>query len=259
MFRQTNIFGIILLSVLFVLSGCNEENSIITSIPAVSPEDYDWEFQILDLFDSNQPIDNTYALYCTWLGDGNGITENDVITVQFNGGQLRMLQHVDSDETGMFMGQAQLNPGISYMVEIFKNGILQSEGTIKTPYRAIITYPTHYDSNTSAEITWTLSNNSQYQVAKVVSYSSDYVVYDEKYEYLSPASRKYTVPVNAVLDSGEGGRYSIRLMQANFSKRGRTAFIAMQGLGRFYYPSTKEAIPITSLLLRNFRQDRRVL
>jgi hypothetical protein len=253
--------SITMLVILLALTGCKSDSDGVTGIPDITPANFDWDVYILDLSGANEDLrEDSYYISCEWLGDESAITETDVFTIQFNDSTPIQLQGYGYwFGEWSFAGEAMLNPGTSYNVKLMKNGTQETSGTIKTPYRCYANFPAYYNPSTTAEITWSLSNNNQFQTAGISSYGdweAEVEEYDEHFAELSPSARNYTIPANAVDNFGEWTEYEMLVMQVNFTKSGRTAFMATQGQGNNYEGTpTKDAY--IGRLIRQAKQLRK--
>ena len=259
------LLSIAMLVILLAISGCkkDKDNDGLTGIPDITPANFDWDIYILDLSGMGEDQrEDSYFVSCDWLGNQSAITQSDVLTIQFNDGTPITLQNYGYwFGEWSFVAEAMLNPGASYNVKLFKNGTQQASGTIKTAYRCYANFPAYYNPSTTAELTWSLNNNNQFQTAGVSSYgewSGEEEEYDEHFVELSPSARSYTIPANAVDNFGEWTEYELLVMQINFTKSGRSAFMAVQGQGNSYEGiPTKDAY--ISGLIRQARAMRKQL
>lgn len=237
------LFSTLLLTAMLVLSGCgskDKDDDSITGIPDIDSDTFDWAIYVVDMTDDMR--EDVYFVNCDWLGNQNAITQDDEFTIKFNDGIAIPIEAWNWGGDWTLSCSADLNPGSSYNVKLFKNGSQQASGNIKTPYRAFATFPSSYNPSATAEINWTLSNNNQYQIIAVSSYGEGFDEDDDEQIDLSPSARNYTVPANIVQNYGVDTEYNLQLLQYNFTKNGRAAFLVVQGQDNSYgLTPTKEA------------------
>jgi len=229
---------LIVLLAMLALSACGDDDNDngLTEIPDINPENFDWDIYILDIAGDDR--EDYYYVTCDWLGNEDAITEQDQFSIQFNDAEPIILSGWGWFGEWSFSAEAFLSPGTNYNVKLLKNSVQVTSGNIKTAYRAYGNFPSYYNPTTTAELSWTLSDNNQYQVAGVSSYSEDYEDYDDAMEDLDPSDRTYTIPANAVQHFGDYTEYELLIMEMNFTQNGRTAFMAVQGSSNYY-----ESIP----------------
>lgn len=228
-----------LLVVLFIalmlsISACggDDDDNGLTEIPDITPENYDWDIYILDTMDTGRT--SSYFVSADWLGSSSALSPDDVISIQFDSHTPVVLFNYGWGDEWYFIGSAQLNPGTSYSVKLLKNNSQQASVTVKTPYRCYANFPSLYNPNNSAELTWSLEHNSQFQIAGVSSYGPGYTEEDDEMAWLEPSARTHTIPANAVDNYGEETEYELLVIQYGFAKSGRMAVMTAQGQSRSY-------------------------
>lgn len=231
---------LILISLSLLITACSDDdNDGLTGIPEITPENYDWSILFLDfsdLFAKNKE----YVIWADWLGDSAAITENDIFTLQIDDDLYEMVGDNDEGEWS-YQVFAELEPGTEYRVEFFKNGNSLTNINLRMPYEAMVTFPETFNPAQSANMSWEMDDNNQYQVAFLDSYSYDWDEESHEEIDLSPSAREYTFPANTVANFGPGTEYQMGLIQFNFKNSGRYAFgssyVAYQ-----YYNSENPAI-----------------
>ncbi|MCB5268056.1 MAG: hypothetical protein LHW46_08125 [Candidatus Cloacimonetes bacterium] len=226
---------VILIALLFSLSACggdDDNDGDLTEIPEITPDNFDWDVYIVDVASSKPEVN--YYVSVDWLGNPAALIAGDQISIKFGDQEAIILQNMGFGGYWFYAGMAQLNPGTSYNIKLFKNDDQQASVNIKTPYRAYASFPSFYNPSTSAEITWSLEHDNQFQVAGVSSYDADYEESDDDLVWLDPSERSHTIPANAVQNYGEDTEYEMLVLQYSFAQNNRSAFMIAQGQGRTY-------------------------
>lgn len=235
--------SILLFAMLFLsLAGCGDsDKNDITGLPDITPQLFDWEIIIADTYGMQQK--GNYMVNCYWYGATSGITDADVFSIKFGTQQPIALENYNLGGFRMIFGTADLTPATTYNVVFYKNNTPISTSSIKTPYRVATTFPNTYNPTQTAHLTWNLDANNQYQVLTVSAYNPQTDEDDDYDKNLDPSARSFTIPANVVENYGAGAEYTIDLAQANFTKSGRTAILAIQGNSQDYGTSnpTKSA------------------
>ena len=215
---------LILISAFLLFSGCGkDDNDAITGIPEVTPEDYDWNINILDstFFHS----DSEFLVLAHWLHENSAITADDVFTIDVDGETHEL-------EGSLFLGHwsfaawVEMTPDAQYDLIFKKNGNTVAAKSLRLPHRADVTFPANFDPNEAASLNWQMAGDNEYQIASLTANHFE-TEEDERYEAISTSARSFTFPANAVENFGPGTEYYLRLMQMNFEKSGRVAFIGV--------------------------------
>lgn len=233
---------VLLASLALFLGACGgEDGDTLTGLPDITPLKYDWQIIIMD-GDSSMGK-STYGINCYWLGQPSAITDDDVFSIKFDG-ESYTLENFNLGIMRAIYGSANLNPGTLYNISFYKNNQLVGGGSIRTPYRAQGSFPTNYRPQESAALSWTLSEDNQYQSVTLSSESEGMEEDDDFAKDLEPSLRSFTFPVNAVQDFGPNTSYTMSVLQYSFLKSGRTAFLAAHTNAQHYgeeHPAKKNS------------------
>lgn len=228
-----------LIAVLMLLSACGSEGNDLTSIPDITFEGFDWDIMVVDLEGSNAK-ESSYWVNCEWLGSPSAISNTDVFSIKFDD-QSYVLTGFNLG-TWSFNAEAMLNPGTTYAVEFYKNGTKIANSTLKTPYRATVTFPATFDPAMPASLSWSLAESNPFQAISVFGYDPENDDSSDAEIFISSSDRSYTIPAQTIESFGANGEYDITLMQADFHKAGRYAFTALHGrMNEYNTIPTKEA------------------
>ncbi len=235
--RFSFLLTIVLFGLMLLIGACggsddNGDNGDITEIPDINPENFDWDVYIVDV--AGMLREDYYWINADWLGSSTAISDTDVISIQFGDDTPVILQQIGFFDDPFFTGEAQLTPGQSYRVKLFKNGDQEAAVTLRMPYRSFATFPAFYNPSSATSLNWSLDHNNQFQVAGVSSYDEDSLESDDFMDFVDPSVRSLSIPANAVQNYGEYTTYEMLVMQYSFAKQGRNAFSAAQGSSRTY-------------------------
>ena len=235
--RFSFLLTIVLFGLMLLIGACggsddNGDNGDITEIPDINPENFDWDVYIVDV--AGMLREDYYWINADWLGSNTAISDTDVISIQFDNADPVTLQQTGYFGDPFFTGEAQLTPGQSYRVKLFKNGDQEAAVTLRMPYRSFATFPAFYNPSSATSLNWSLEHDNQFQVAGVSSYDEDAFESDDYMDFVDPSARSLSIPANAVQNYGEYTTYEMLVMQYSFAKQGRNAFSAAQGSGRTY-------------------------
>lgn len=233
--KLTYLLMLLLISLFLLLGACgdDDEDDGLTGIPEITPENYDWEIYFMDFSDMGAKV-NEYVIWADWLGDSAAITEEDMFTIKIDE-NLYEFWGGNYEGEWSYHTMAELEPGIEYAVEFFKNGTLLANTNLRMAYSAAVDFPSTFDPTESAYISWEMDGDNQYQVAILESYNDDNWD-DESYEekVLSPSAREYTYPANTVENYGPATEYFMDLLQFNFKKSDRFAFSSSNMVSMYY-------------------------
>lgn len=202
---------------LFV-TACNEDNDI------TDPEDAIWGVGISRIDNKTE----THGVSVTWLGEEADFVMPSSLTIEIGGNPISLMQYGQA-----WMGETTLNPGQVYNVKLVINGNTMCDTDLRTVYEAVGDFPPTYDSTESAEVSWTLSNDNERQVATASSFSLKYNT-DSYEQVLSPSDRSFTFPAEAVEDFGAGTSFTLGISQMNIKTVNDVMLISSQGITESY-------------------------
>ncbi|HPN40968.1 MAG TPA: hypothetical protein PKX36_05520 [Candidatus Cloacimonadota bacterium] len=225
----------------------DDDNNDLTGPGDITPANTDWEITFIHNPDAQKL--ETYYVMVDWLGDISALAETDTYSMKLDNVEYPLSSYW---MFGMVFitGEVQLNPGYTYNFEFYRNGNKVCDTNVKMPYPATATFPANFSPTSSANITWSLSDNNQYQFAGVSCYGGAEQS-DDAIEQIPASARSYTVPANAVTGFGAGTEYELLVSQLNFARDGRTAISAVQGQYKSY--GTAKTDPVKNLLKQTRR------
>jgi len=230
---------------MLVISACgsdDDDNGGITGIPEIDAESYDWEILIIRV--NEMPIlRGSYLIYADWLGDYAAISSEDDISIQF-GDQNYDLTGYDYDGSWVFSTYLELNAGQEYNVILRKNGSSVSTANVKIPFYADVDFPYHIDPSQATRLDWYMDGDNEYQVLSLFSFGEDWDQEDDWERLIPSSSRSYIIPANTVSDYGPDTEYELMLVQMNFEKSGRVAYLSSSIAKMTYFddlPAAKDA------------------
>jgi hypothetical protein len=230
-----------LLSMALFVASCNSSDNdgdggisgVVLDPEELDPSQVDFYFAVTYLdFDEWDYREDYYVL--------NVIPINPMIDVE------NVIVMVDNEEIqgefyyGYFIAEVQLNPGQEYEFKLIAGDTTYS-ANLKTTYNATnASFPDEFNPSQSHTVSWSLSNNNQYQIADAWSYLWDWENEDndQESEYmkaLSPSDRQHTFPANAVENFGPETEYELAIVQVNMKTSGKLVMMANSGVWADYY------------------------
>jgi len=237
---KLSLLALLVLALSFTACGKDDDDddNNLTGPEDITPANTDWE--IIFIHAPNTAKLENYSVMVDWLGDPAALSESDTFYMKLDGEQYPLSSYYMFGFM-MIFGDVQLNPGHSYNFEFYKNNVKVCDTNIRMPYPATATFPQNYSPSLSANISWSLSDNNQYQYAGVSAYLDD-ENYQDAIEPVSASARSYTVPANAVSGYGPSTEYELLVSQLNFARDGRTAITAVQGQYKEYNPQKQLSV-----------------
>jgi hypothetical protein len=221
-------------SLILLISACgDDDNGGTTGLPDITPGSYDWEVYFINYSEMFAKTDE-YRVMVEWLGDSAAISGTDDYSLVIDG-ETHPLQGVNLFGTWLFSGYTSMQAGELYDIKFYKNDSLISSADLRLPYKAEIQLPANYDPSSATSLEWSLESDSDFQTLSVISYDEEEYDQEDEWERLIPSSaRSYIIPANAVMDFGPDTTYELMLIQLNFKKSGRTAYLAGSVEGEIY-------------------------
>jgi len=227
--KTSLIIGLLLVLSLIFIGACKKKSSDdLTGPGEITPANTDWDILIMQTGDGGKL--NPYYIMLDWLGDATALNEGDTFSLTLDGNTVPL----GAFSYGGFWyisGETELNPGQTYALKFFHNGTQKASANVQMPYAASATFPQNFSPGASANVTWSLSNNNQYQYVGVSAYlyvPQGQSLFDEYFKFIDPSARSYTLPANAVDNLGTGTMYELYVSQVNFARDGRTAITTHQ-------------------------------
>lgn len=216
------LLGVLLLALSFMLTACDgddDENGFDpTNIAGINADNADWIVNLMAIVQNAKS--RQYMVMVTYTGDNTTLQPTDMTTLEVDGTPLSWM----SSQPGYYHTQTLFTPGQSYSLAFKFNGTLKASTDFTIPWVADGTFPASFNPAQSAEISWTMSHNNQYQVAGVNS--SKYVSSTENYsdEYIKSiptSARSFSIPANSVQDFGAGTNYTMFVDEINYKNVNR--------------------------------------
>lgn len=230
------LFLLLSITLLLFISACSDDDNDggISSPPEITPDAYDWAIYLIQ---TNEVFNKTdeFMIVLEWLGDDSAISETDDFALKIDG-EIHALSGSNYFGEWIFSAYADLEAGNQYNFEFFKNDNRISNARLQLPYQIdVIQFPDTFDPSTTTSLEWNLENDNQYQIISAMSYDPAEFDQEDEWEVVIPPSyRSYTIPPNAVTDFGPTTTYELLLTQINFTKTGRTAYLAGSITEKFY-------------------------
>ncbi len=202
---------------LFV-TACDDDNDI------TDPADALWGVGISRIDNKTE----THGVSVTWLGETADFVMPNSLAIEVGGDQISLMQYGQA-----WMGETTLNPGQVYNVKLVIDGDTMCDTELRTVYEAVGDFPSAYDPSQSAEVSWTLSNDNDRQVATASSFSMKYNT-DSYEQVLSPSDRSFTFPADAVEDFGAATSFTLGISQMNIKTVNDVMLISSQGITETY-------------------------
>lgn len=216
---------LLIIPMLFLITGCNPDPEDITAPPTVNYTNADW--QVIWIAGTGDTLSKDYAGAFSLLYTGLDYTvldDSDTATIEVDG--------IDHDFIPLFSptfgiwisSPLELDLGVMHEISFSYNGNTKASVEIRFPYVPVVNFPTTYSPDQEAQLTWTLNSNSQWQQAGVEATSADEENSDEFYQNLAPSARTTTIPANSVSSLGSGTSYELSVSELNYKLSNRIAF-----------------------------------
>jgi len=210
------------LMILLLITACTEED-LITNPPDINPTNTDWDvsFQYGDVEDKTDVTILFSAIYLH--SNHDSLSPDDSASLYIDGVEYPMVAFLGAT-SGVWIGSAVFDTTIPHTFVFTYNDQVKAETVMKLPSMPVVQFPSSFDPSIGTQFSWELSSNSQYQFAGADSYNHYTEDTDEYSANLSPSSRSFTVPANAVTDLGQGTEYTLSIGEMNYKREGKISF-----------------------------------
>jgi hypothetical protein len=244
---MTNKIILLLLLVMFsafMVTGCGEsddnDDNNNTTVPT-NPDDIsfataDWFVSFISVGGFKANVTTSIMVY--YLNPTNVPTAEDVVVLKVDNVDVN-LQPLGW-LPGLYTTSAMLNEGQSYNVELLFNGTSKVNTPLTMAYIPNATFPNSFSYNQSANVSWSLAGNNQYQFIGASSYGPG-TDQDSNYsKQLTNTVRSYTIPANSVTNYGTATEYYLDLDQTNYKNINRVALMSFANDSQSYNVKGKE-------------------
>jgi hypothetical protein len=149
------------------------------------------------------------------------------VELKINNAAITLISYVSFYYAELNLTQGQT---VSYEAKI--NGTTYS-GNLTIPYRPQnVTFPAVFNPAQSYNITWSLAQNSQFQMFEAYGWNANNEQETGKYKELSPSDRSFTIPANWI---GSGyDEYDLALSEFSANWSGKFIAISFDGAWEYY-------------------------
>ncbi len=225
MIKRSKLLGLFLLLCLgvFIMTACsdddndNDNGQTISPGDILNPEDLDPNevhlyIAVADIQEDFGP--HRYDYFEGFIHAVDPELRVNEIDVQINGTNVEAMGW-----QGTWYVDYDFETGENYLFEIEIND-KEYSGTVTVPYPvSSISFPEDYNPAQTANVSWSLDNNNQTQVAYAHSaYFED--IHDEDsshwFREINSSDREFNFPANIVTNFGEGTEYELGVVQVNY-------------------------------------------
>jgi hypothetical protein len=233
-----------LLALSFSLVACggddDDDDFDPTDIAGINADNADWIVNLMAIVQNEKSRE--YMVMVNYTGDNTTLQPTDMVTLEIDGTPLSWM----SAMPGYYHTQTLFVPGQTYSMKFKFNSTEKANTNFTIPWVCDGTFPSTFNPAQASEMSWTLSNNNQYQVAgvnasKYVSSTENY--FDEYIKSISTSARSFSIPANSVQNFGAGTSYTMFVDEINFKNVNRIAFLGWESDMTVYQAQKKELTP----------------
>ncbi len=225
--KFTLITLLFILAAMLIVSGCGSDSDKVSKPEEITPAKADWMITIFygeeDIFSKTGSY---YGISAWWFGNPNDIVLGATAQIKFDNQTIEL--GTIEDMFGLYWNYAELNPGQTYDVKFIFNGTERASTTLRIPYTCSANFSSTYNPSSTANISWTLANDNQYQYAGIDSWGPGEDDFDEDMKFIKPSARSHSIKANAVDSYGAYTEYTQYVGQMSYKLQNRIAFLAVQ-------------------------------
>lgn len=243
-FLRLLLIMILAMSVFISACGEDDDDDNGNTDPPINPENFDFFFS---LFGIGEGAKAEYGIVVEAY-EGEDITS---VTLSIGGIDVPI-----EDFWGVWMGFAELDPGESYAFELAINSNTYNFN-LQLPVYPQIDWPATFDPTQSYDLSWILNPNINSNIQELVGTSwyydddlDEYVIVDDKYVFLDPGVRSYTLAANWLSVQEE---YDLVLAETNWVISGALLAVASEVSIGSYGQDIRQAESVTHKYLNHLK------